>query len=44
MKSSLKIRWGWTYYGKFRRGWDDNVKVDFKKRIGGSRLDLCDLE
>jgi hypothetical protein len=45
MKSTLKGRMeGWTYLGKFRRGWEDNVKMDLKKRIGGSRLDLYDLE
>jgi hypothetical protein len=45
MESTLKVRMeSWTYLGKFRRGWEDEVKLDLKKRIGRSRLDLYDLE
>jgi hypothetical protein len=33
IKSTLKGRMkGWTYLGKFRQGWEDNVKVDLTKR------------
>jgi hypothetical protein len=45
MKSTLEGRMEvWKYLGKLRRGWEDNVKMDLKKRIGGHRLDLYDLE
>ena len=45
MKITLKSRMQvWTYLGKFRRGCECNIKMDLKKRRGGSTLDLYDLE